>query len=151
MRVMKNAAGMSAAAMLIAQPSLAAQDYRDTGASERRSGVFVGLNATIPMGTGNPERPSARMQLTTTHEYRNGAGAVVRGYRPAGLELGLTRAGGTSLHIAGQDLSRTRERLALNGSTTTYLIIGGVVLAVLVLASVASALPTPGPREGAFD
>jgi len=149
--MMKIVALMSAAAMFVAQPCLAAQDYRETGASERRSGVFVGLNVRIPMGQGNPESPSARMQLTTTHEDRNGAGAVVGADRPAGLELGLTRTGSTSLHIAGQDLRRTRERLALNGSTTTYLIIGGVVLAVIVLASVASALPTPGPREGAFD
>ena len=35
--------------------------------------------------------------------------------------------------------------------TTTVLVIGGVVLAVLVLAAVASGTPTAGPPEGAFD
>lgn len=35
--------------------------------------------------------------------------------------------------------------------TTTWIVVGGVVLLVLLAASVASALPTPGPREGDFD
>ena len=35
--------------------------------------------------------------------------------------------------------------------TTTLLIVGGVLLLVLVAAAVASAAPTPGPSEGAFD
>jgi hypothetical protein len=34
---------------------------------------------------------------------------------------------------------------------STLLIVGGVLLAVVVLAAVASAMPTAGPREGAFD
>jgi hypothetical protein len=35
--------------------------------------------------------------------------------------------------------------------TSTLLIVGWVLLAVVVLAAVASAMPTAGPREGAFD
>jgi hypothetical protein len=35
--------------------------------------------------------------------------------------------------------------------TSTLLIAGGVLLVVAVLAVVASAMPTAGPREGAFD
>jgi hypothetical protein len=34
---------------------------------------------------------------------------------------------------------------------STLLIVGGVLLAVAVLAAVAGAMPTAGPREGAFD
>jgi hypothetical protein len=151
MRVLKKIAAASAAAMLISQPCLAADDHRDIGARERRSGAFAGLNVRLPMGKGNPGKASAKVQLTTLHQYRTGAGAVVRAYRPDGLELGLSRSGGASLSIAGQDLRRANERVALKGSTTTYLIVGGVLLAVVVLAMVASAIPQPGPRPDAFD
>ena len=34
---------------------------------------------------------------------------------------------------------------------STLMIVGGVLLAVVVLAAVASAMPTAGPSEGAFD
>jgi hypothetical protein len=143
MQIAKKAAAAAAAAMLIGQPCLAADDMRNMGGGERRSGAFAGLNLRVPVGKGNPEKPSARMQLTTTHEYRNASGEVLRAYRADGLELGLRRTGAASLRIAGQDLRATKERLAMNGSTKTYLIVGGVVLVVVVLAAVVAAHSVP--------
>ena len=70
------AAAGAAAAMLIAQPCLAASDLRDAGAAERRTSAFAGVRLRVPMG--NPERPSARLQLTTFHVYRDASGVTVR-------------------------------------------------------------------------
>jgi hypothetical protein len=47
-------------------------------------------------------------------------------------------------------MTNVEQRLGVNGSTT-WIIVGGVLLAVVVLAAVASATPTPGPPPGAFN
>lgn len=72
-------------------------------------------------------------------------------YHMPGLELGLTGSRRPTLFVAGQSSAQMRERLKIGGSTGTILLIGGVVLVVAVLATVASAMPTPGPPPGAFD
>ena len=51
---------------------------------------------------------------------------------------------------AGQQTAET-ERKRRGLGTTTLVVIGGVVLLVVLLAAVASAAPSPGPHEGAFD
>lgn len=143
MPIIKHAAAATAAALLMTQPCLAAPDFRDTTATERRSSAFAGVRLRLPIGTGHAERPSARMQLSTIHEYRNASGATVRSVRPDGLELGLNQRGRLAFSVAGQDVRQTQEQMRLGGGTSTYLIIGGVVLAVVILA-VALAPPSPG-------
>lgn len=147
-----NYLGAAAALMLVAQPCLAAQDIHLQGAAERRSGGFAGVSLRVPLDRGARERPSARLQLTTMQSIREdgGQGAVRSQFAP-GLELGAAGLGRPSLFVGGQELSTMQQRLGIGGSTTTLLVIGAVVLVVVVLAAVASALPTPGPREGDFD
>jgi hypothetical protein len=51
-----------------------------------------------------------------------------------------------------QTASETIDQPKRKGIRTgTLLIVGGVILAVALLAAVAGAMPTAGPREGAFD
>jgi len=142
MSVIRNAAAAVAATMLVAQPCLAAPDFRDTGATERHSSAFAGVRLRLPIGTGNPERPSARLQLTTIHDYRNTAGATVRSVRSDGLEFGVSRGNRLSFSVAGQDVARLQEQPRL-GSNKTYYIIGGVVVAVLVLVVIAASQVPP--------
>ena len=151
MPVMKYAAGIVAAAVLAAQPCAAADDFRDMRAPERRSGAFAGLSINVPLDRGIRRRPTARLQLTTTSTVRRADGATIT-YRAPGDELGAGRRGRPTYSIAGQNPAEMRERLGVGGSTgTTLLIVGGVVLVVLVLATVASAMPQAGPDAGAFD
>ena len=137
---------------LASQPCLAADDFRDLGAGERRSSAFAGVRLRLPLGAENPERPSARLQVASFHEYRDATGAMVRGHRSQGVEIGLARTGAPALFIGGRDVAAERRRLEAKGSTgTTLLIVGGVILVVVVLAAVAGAMPQAGPQEGAFD
>jgi hypothetical protein len=145
------AAGIAAAAMLAAQPALAAEDFRDRRAPETRSGAFAGFSLRLPLDEGRSRRPSARFQLTTTTSARDSSGAVTTRFAP-GVELGADRSGRAALSIGGRDVRQMEERLGIGGSTTTALVIvGGVVLVVVVLAAIASAMPTAGPPKGAFD
>ena len=146
-----NIAAAAAAAMLLAQPGFAANLHQDS-VGERHSAAFVGLRARLPLGGGRPEHPSVRLQLTSFHDYTDAAGTSLRRHRAPGLELGLNGTGQPVYFVGGIELRKSRDRLHAKGSTTTWLIAGGVAAAlVLVLAAVASAQPTPGPHEGAFD
>ncbi|HEX8645120.1 MAG TPA: hypothetical protein VF702_14520 [Allosphingosinicella sp.] len=143
---------MAALLALAAQPCLAADDFRDLGAGERRSSAFAGVRLRLPLGAEDPERPSARLQVATFHDYRNATGAMVRSHRSDGIEIGMARTGAPALFVGGRNVAAERRRLEAKGSTgTTLLIVGGVVLIVVVLAAVASAMPQAGPDEGAFD
>jgi hypothetical protein len=142
---------VAAAVLLPVQPCLAADDFRDFAVVERRSAAFAGVRLRLPLGAANPERPSARLQLTSFHDYRDAGGAMVRSHRAPGIELGLNPSGRISYHIGGTDVAVTRERLRASGGTTTWIIVGGLVVAVVILAAVVSAQPTAGPPEGAFD
>lgn len=143
---------MAAMLAMAAQPCLAADDFRGMGAGERRSSGFAGVRLRLPLGAENPERPSARLQVSTFHDYRDATGAMVRSHRSQGIELGLSGGRAPALFVGGQNVAASRERLGASGSTRTLLIVGGVVIvAVVVLAAVVSAMPTPGPGKGAFD
>lgn len=65
----------------------------------------------------------------------------------------VTATASLSMAASQQTASETEEKPRGRGiSTTTLLLVGGgLVLAVVILAAVAGAMPTPGPREGAFD
>lgn len=153
MPTMRGAAALGAAAMLTAQPCLAADAFNTAAPGERRSAGFAGVQVKLPIGTGRTERPSARLQLGMVHQYRDAGGSgLVRTARSPGLEFGLDRRGHASFLAGGRELRLPEQRLNAKGSTTTWLIVGGVVvLGVIVLAAVAGAQPTPGPGEGAFD
>jgi hypothetical protein len=145
-------AAIAAMLAMAAQPCLAADDFRAAGAGERRSSAFAGVRLRLPLGAENPERPSARLQVATFHDYRDASGATVRSHRSQGVELGLSGGRAPALFVGGRNVAATRERLEASGSTRTLLIVGGVVIvAVVVLAAVASAMPTAGPPKGAFD
>jgi hypothetical protein len=123
---------------------------RGAGAGDRRSGAFAGVSMRLPMGTRERQVPTARLQLTTIHDYRNASGATVRSYRPNGVELGFENGRATYL-VGGQEVRQIREKLHAKASATTWLLVGGaVVLTLLLLSAVASAQPTPGPQPGAF-
>ena len=146
-----NALAAGAVAAMAAQPCLAADDTRDAGAGERRSAAFAGLSVRVPVGGGGSREPTARLQISTTHEVRDARSGSVRSFRPAGLELGLVAKGKAALYLNGQETKAIERKLGIGGSTTTLIVIGGIVVLVLVVAAVASAAPTPGPRKGAFD
>jgi hypothetical protein len=135
--------------MLSVQPCLA-QDFSAAGSTERRVGGFAGVSMRLPMGGRNPEWPSARLQLTATQSFRHNGMQVRSSFAP-GVELGAGRRGGPAFFMGGSELDTAEQRNRIGGTTTTVLVIGAVVLMVLVLAAVASAVPTPGPSEGAFD
>lgn len=139
----------AAAVMLSVQPCLAAEDLSATGSTERRMGAFAGVSLRLPMGAGHSERPSARLQLTTTQSYRHNGMQLHSSFAP-GLELGTGRLGRPAFFMGGQELTRSEQRLQI-GKTTTIVVIGAVVLGVVVLAAVVSAMPTAGPPEDAFD
>lgn len=152
MHPMKSAAACAALA-LVAQPCGAAEVVSPVAAGERHSSAFAGLNLRLPLGrAGEKEKPSARLQLSMTHEYRDVTGATLRRHQSRGLELGLGSKGSPAYFVGGQKMSEKDARLRLSGGKTTWLVVAGaVVLAVVVLAAVASAQPTPGPPPGAFD
>ena len=131
-----------AAALLTAQPVLAA---------DRQSSAFAGVTVRLPFGGGPERKPTARLRVTSFHDYRDARGATVQSHRPAGLELGLTGLGKPAFYVGGQRLAETDPRLHGKGKTTWIVVGGVIVLAVVVLASVASAMPTAGPPKGAFD
>ena len=143
---------IAAAAMLTAQPCLAAEDFRESRTAQVRTGAFAGISFRVPLDeSASSRRPTARLQLTSIHEVRDGNGAT-RTFRAEGVQLGADRGGRPALTVAGQNPFEKRERLGVGGSTgTALLIVGGLVLVVFVLASIADAQPTPGPHEGAFD
>ena len=151
MLVTRHAFCIAASAMLTAQPCLAADDFRASRAGQVRAGAFAGVSLRVPLDDGaSSRRPTARLQLTSIRDARDATGAT-RTSRAEGLQIGAGR-GGPTVTIAGRNPLDAHERLGVGGSTgTALLIVGGVLVVVFVLASVADAMPTPGPREGAFD
>ena len=150
MGLLRTSATLAAAAMLLAQPCFAASAFHQSGAGERRSGAFVGLSARLPLGTARPARPSLRLRLANADDPRMSIGARSRSPGGAGLEIGLGRSGSPVYFVGGRELRQAENRHQAK-SSTTWLIVGGVVVTLLVLAAVASAQPTAGPPEGAFD
>lgn len=152
MLLTRHAFCIAAAAVLTAQPCLAAGDFRESRAGQVRTGAFAGISLRVPLDdSASSRRPTARLQLTSIREVRDADGTT-RTFRAEGVQLGADRRGRAALSVGGRDVRRTEERLGVGGSTgTVLLIVGGVVLIVFVLASIADAQPTPGPHEGAFD
>jgi hypothetical protein len=141
-----------AALLLMAQPCLAADPAPNYGAQETRPAAFAGLHVRLPLGQKQRAKPTARLQLSSAHYARDQAGAAFTIKHGSGLELGAGKAGKAALFIGGRDTAEMKEELNIGGgTTTTVLLVGAAVLSVLLLLSLASAVPTPGPRKGAFD
>jgi hypothetical protein len=138
-------AAAAAAAMLACQPSYAAAEAPGAGAFERRSGAFAGVRLSVPMGARNPERPSARLQVTSFHDGRSASGATVRSVRPHGIELGLGQGGRPAWRIGGREIGGGEQRLGFDGSTASLVTIGIIVLAAIVVIPVLTADPIPAP------
>jgi len=114
-----------------------------------RFGAFAGASVVLPLGAASRRAATARLQLSPAFvDADSRTGAVVRRFG-AGLDLGLGRTGKLDLRLAGRSPAEARQRLGFKGSTG-YIIVGGVVLGVLLLAAVANAQPKPGPRPGDF-
>ncbi|MFL6844160.1 MAG: hypothetical protein ACJ8ER_04690 [Allosphingosinicella sp.] len=134
---------------MTAQPGLAAPLGSESGPVRGHVAAFAGASFTLPLGSGRHERASARLQLSPVASfYDGGSGRLVR-QSGAGLELGLTSNGTPDLRLAGYGPAELKRTLGFKGSTG-YVIVGGAVLVVLLLAAVASASPKPGPRPGDF-
>jgi hypothetical protein len=142
MAIRKYAVGLAATCALAAQPCAAAGAFQDFGANERRSAAFAGLKLNVPMGQAKRAKPTARLQLTSTHQFRDSRTGEMRTLSPAGLELGASAQGMPVLFVGGQDAAAVNKELGIGGTATTLLIVGGVVLVLLVVA--ASSVP-PGP------
>jgi hypothetical protein len=139
MRAMKLAGAFLAAAMPVAQPCLAAEDFRDLGTEPRRTAAFAGASLRIPLGTARPAAPAARLQLGLAHPVRDG-----RGPRPALFELGATRFGKPAFYVGGREVGETRRRLGISGDSgwvVPALIIGAVVVGVVLLTDPSSDAP----------
>ena len=126
---------IASAAMLVAQPCIAAPDFGDPRYADRQIGAFAGAQLKLALGGKERAVPTARLQLGMTQRYQGpGATAPSRSFDVSALELGLATTGKPMLLVGGQDTSALKRRLGVNGSTnTTLLIAGGVALAVVAV------------------
>jgi hypothetical protein len=128
MRATRLAPAFLAAAVLTAQPCLAAEDFREAASGPRRGSAFAGASLRIPLGAARPAAPAARLQLGLRHDAGGG--------RPAAFELGLTGLGKPAFYVGGREVAETRRRLGIGRDTgwlVPALIIGAVVVGVVLL------------------
>jgi hypothetical protein len=144
--------GAAVALSLTAQPAGAAAATITSYTTESRTAAFAGVQLRLPIGQGAHARPTARLQLSSAYYTRQQSGSFVQSRKGSVLELGADNGGKPALFINGHQTRDIQQKVNMSGTTKTVLIVGGVLLvAVVVLAAVASASPTPGPHEGAFD
>ena len=142
-------ASLTAMLIMMTQPCFAAEDIRLSHNSERRSAVFAGANVIIPLGrpaSKAPRAPRASLQLTTIHTYRDTGTASPQGsYRNPGLEMALSRTSAPGFLVGGQNAEEIERRLELNGDTTTWVIVGGIAVILIVVVGLASSGGCLGP------
>jgi hypothetical protein len=120
-------AATALAVTLAPSPCRAADDMRTPGDQGRQAAAFAGANIRLPLGGKRAARPTARLQLGMV-DRSYGAGRVPAG----GLELGLTGRGKPEMFLGGRSAGDVRQRMKLNGSTgTTMVVVFGVVLLVV--------------------
>ena len=126
--------------LILAEPgALAAQDIGSGHRAEVQSAVFAGGSVVIPLGQTRSSRPRARLQLTTIHTSRDARSASpLRSAPRGGLELGFSRTGRANFLVGRQNSADLERRLGVNGDTTTWLIVGGVAVALIVVVALAS-------------
>jgi hypothetical protein len=143
-----HAIALLAACAAAADPCLAAG--LEAGPQRSAIGAFAGVKVALPFGGRGSRAPRARLQVAPTYATVDAGSGAPLGIRTgAGIELGLGRRGALDLSIAGRDAPQLKRQLGFKGSTP-YIVVGGIVLLVALLAAVASASPKPGPRPGDF-
>jgi hypothetical protein len=139
-----------AACAALAEPCLAAGTAGDPATLRGPAGAFAGVRIAMPFGGARRAAPVARLQVAPSFAAVDARSGVLVGTRTgAGVELGLGRNGAPAFEVAGRSAPELKRQLGFKGSTP-YVVIGGVVLLVVLLAAVASAQPKPGPRPGDF-
>jgi hypothetical protein len=78
-------------------------------------------------------KPSARLQLTTTHSHRDIRTGSVDTFKAQGLEIGDAKGGKPTLYLNGQSTADAQKKLGI-GTGTALLKAGGAVLVLLVVA-----------------
>ena len=132
MRVIGCGAAVLAAGIMIAQPC-AAQSINSAD-FERPPSAFAGINLTLPLGTTARPKPSVRLQFTADYGSRDRA-YPSQNFKPRGLEIGLLETGKPTLFLNGRQTFNSPNRLGMGGSgSQTALIVGGVLVAAVVLA-----------------
>lgn len=127
-------AALAAALAMTAQPAFAAVRMIDRDAQPGRQAAFAGASLLLDLSRPRA-KPQARLQLGVTRLQATGSADMAR---LRGLELGRSK-GKAALYLNGIELREARQQLDVGGSTATYVLIGVGVLALVVLASVASA------------
>ncbi len=135
-------AAMLAVGMFVAQPC-AASNLRDGQVMLRQSSAFAGLNVRMELGQARKAKPTARLQFTTSHTFRDERSGATQTFRAQGLEIGSTKGGKPTFYLNGQSTADMQKKHNIGGTGTTLLIVGGVLL-VLVVAAVAASGPGPG-------
>lgn len=125
--------------LLAEQSALAAEDIGLLQQRETRTAVFAGGSLTLPFGQSRSSRPRARLQLSTIHTSRDvQSTSPQRTYVAPGLELGLSRSAGLDFSLGGRSSRELERRLGAKGDTTTWIIVGGIAVAVIVVVALAS-------------
>jgi hypothetical protein len=139
-----------AAGAVAVQPCLAAGIAGEASPVRVATGAFAGVKLAMPLGRGRSRPPHLRLEVAPSYALVDARSGAALGTRTeAGLELGLRRDGALDLSIAGRSAADLKPRLGFKGSTG-YIVVGGALLLVALLAAVASAQPKPGPRPGDF-
>jgi len=141
-----------AAGMLIAHPCVAS-DLRDSQATMRQSSAFAGLNVRLPLGQAQTAKPTARLQLAASHTFRDERTGATQTFRSQGLEIGGTKSGRPTLYLNGQSTADVEKKLGIGGTGTTLLVVGGIVLAIVVVVALSdfSIFPECEAYEGNDD
>jgi hypothetical protein len=106
---------------------------------QRQSSAFAGLNLRLPLGQSGKAKPTARLQFTTAHSFREGRTGATQTWKAQGLEIGGAGPGKPVFYLNGQSTADLQKRLNANGTGKTLLIVGGVVLVAVVVAAAMAA------------
>lgn len=127
-----SAAGTVAAGLLVAQPC-AAQSV-DTRQFARPASAFAGVSLSMALAPASKPKPVLRLRFAADPGSRDGKNPNTD-FMPRGLEIGWLDSGKPALFVNGRTAVDARDQLGLGGSGgQTALIIGGVLVAVVVLA-----------------
>jgi hypothetical protein len=95
--------------------------------------AFAGLSVRLPLG--RTAKPSARLRFATGYSLRDGASGAMRTNLGNGLEIGAGKGGRPAYFIGGAKAAELQNRLGIKGGTgTTLLVVGGVLVAVVIVA-----------------
>lgn len=138
--VKKGALVSAAAAMLVAAPCNAAQDFRSAFEAAPRPAAFVGAVVRLELGRRGEPRPVARLRTAMIPSAGDPRAAARLATDPSrGIELGFTGNDRPELYVGGRSLSESTRRLGVEGSTKdTVLIVAGVTLILVTILVVSS-------------